>query len=237
VTVALNVRKRYSAVDAWFYDTVVAPSLAAMKPELVAEVVTALPATGEVLEVGSGGGQLCVGLAEHAPGLRVTGLDISTHQLHRARRRAAALGQRVRFVEGSAMELPFPSESFDATISYGSIKHWPDAARGIDEMLRVLASSSRAAVSPWSRRVHSLPTVPFPRQPSGESQASRVWKSLAARRFSAATVALSDPLRHRRDSLRLGLERVDRELENPVGRAVPRLGVPLTDEHPDLVEG
>ena len=138
MTVALNVRRRYSAVDAWFYDSIVAPALAAMKPDLAAEVLEALPANGQVLDVGSGGGQLCIALAERGPGLHVTGLDISADQLRRARRRAAPLGERVRFVENTAMELPFPDESFDATISYGSIKHWPDAARGVGEMLRVL---------------------------------------------------------------------------------------------------
>ena len=138
MTVALNVSKRYSMVDAWFYDTIVAPALAAMKPDLAAELLAALPANGQVLDVGSGGGQLCIALAERGPGLRVTGVDISPDQLRRARRRATALDERVRFVENTAMELPFPDESFDATISYGSIKHWPDAARGVGEMLRVL---------------------------------------------------------------------------------------------------
>jgi ubiquinone/menaquinone biosynthesis C-methylase UbiE len=138
MTVALNVTKRYSVVDAWFYDTIVAPALAAMKPDLAAEVVAALPANAQVLDVGSGGGQLCVALAERGPGLCITGLDISADQVRRARRRAAPLGERVRFVENTAMDLPFPDESFDATISYGSIKHWPDRARGVAEMLRVL---------------------------------------------------------------------------------------------------
>ena len=36
------------------------------------------------------------------------------------------------------MDLPFPNDTFDAVISSGSIKHWPDQARGVGEMIRVL---------------------------------------------------------------------------------------------------
>ncbi len=146
MTVALDMGRRYSLADAWFYDSVIAPSLAAMKPEFAADVVAAVSDDARVLDVGSGGGQLCVELAERGPGLRVTGLDISADQLRRARRRAGALGERVEFFEGTAMELPFPDESFDATVSYGSIKHWPDAARGVTEMLRVLRPGGLFAV-------------------------------------------------------------------------------------------
>jgi SAM-dependent methyltransferase len=44
----------------------------------------------------------------------------------------------VRFVQGSALELPFEAGDFDAVVSIGSIKHWPDAARGLAECARVL---------------------------------------------------------------------------------------------------
>jgi SAM-dependent methyltransferase len=58
----------------------------------------------------------------------------------RATRRARELGlsERVRFVQGSALELPLADDSFDVVTSVASIKHWPDQGRGLSECLRVL---------------------------------------------------------------------------------------------------
>lgn len=67
-------------------------------------------------------------------------------QVARARTRAGALAPRVRFVEGSALDLPLPAELFEAAISVASIKHWPDPALGLSECVRVLAPGGWLAV-------------------------------------------------------------------------------------------
>ena len=57
----------------------------------------------------------------------------------RAQQRLAPHSSRARVVQGSALELPFDSGTFDAVVSVASIKHWPDPAKGLSECARVLA--------------------------------------------------------------------------------------------------
>lgn len=52
---------------------------------------------------------------------------------------AAGLAERIDVWEGSASQLPFADESFDAVVSTGSIHHWKDPVTGINEIHRVLA--------------------------------------------------------------------------------------------------
>lgn len=135
-----DITAAYSPAEAWIYDRVIAPAVADFAEMAQAEVLgDAL--SGElraVLDVGCGGGQIAAAIAERRPEVRVTGLDLSPDQIARATRRGAHLGDRVSFVVGSALELPFPDARFDAVYSVASIKHWPDPARGLAECVRVL---------------------------------------------------------------------------------------------------
>jgi ubiquinone/menaquinone biosynthesis C-methylase UbiE len=45
------------------------------------------------------------------------------------------------------MNIRFPEEVFDAAVSIGSIKHWPDAVRGLAEIRRVLKPGALLIVS------------------------------------------------------------------------------------------
>lgn len=127
----------YSAVESFVYDAVAAPAVVALGGQLLAELSAELPRDVEVLDVGCGGGHLALAIAEHHPGARVTGVDLSPEQIARARRRALG-ADRARFVRGSALDLPFPDGRFDVVISVASIKHWPDPGRGLEECVRVL---------------------------------------------------------------------------------------------------
>jgi ubiquinone/menaquinone biosynthesis C-methylase UbiE len=81
-------------------------------------------AASDVIErlLGSGSGScldLCCGTGLHLPGLMelgwdVTGLDISSDQLRRARER---MGEKVALVHGDAAALPFRDRCFDAVVS------------------------------------------------------------------------------------------------------------------------
>lgn len=132
-----NITRRYTRIDSWFYDRFIADAVLDSTASLVEDVVAAVPPGGSVLEVGSGGGQFAVRLAEAAPALRITGVDLSREQVKRAAQRARHQ-PNVSFRPGSALDLSFPADHFDAAVSIGSIKHWPDQAKGVAEMLRVL---------------------------------------------------------------------------------------------------
>ncbi len=128
---------RYSPLESWFYDRCIAPAVEDFAREMIDQLV-ADEGARSVLDVGSGGGQVAVLLAGRRPDARITGLDFSPEQVARATRRARALGDRVHFVVGSALEIPFPTASFDAVYSVASIKHWTDPRRGLEQCARVL---------------------------------------------------------------------------------------------------
>jgi ubiquinone/menaquinone biosynthesis C-methylase UbiE len=61
-----------------------------------------------------------------------------------------------RFEVENAMRLPYVDNSFDAVVSVGSIKHWPDPQRGITEIHRVLVPEGWAVVSETDRDVSTI---------------------------------------------------------------------------------
>jgi SAM-dependent methyltransferase len=141
-----NVRA-FDLPSAGTYDTLVASLLGGLYERVADEAAEAYP-TGTILEVGSGPGRLAVRLAQKAPGLKLTGVDISPEMSERAARRAASagLGERVRFEVGDVGALPFAEESFDGAISTLSLHHWPDPARGLAEVHRVLRPGGEARI-------------------------------------------------------------------------------------------
>lgn len=146
MSVLLDPTARYGALESWVYDRCIAPAVMDLSDRVEARLLARLPEGARVLEVGSGGGQLAVQLAGKRPDLSIVGLDLSPEQVARAAARARPVAGRVRFVEGSAMALPFDDGTFDAVLSVASIKHWPDPALGLAECARVLRAGGALAV-------------------------------------------------------------------------------------------
>jgi ubiquinone/menaquinone biosynthesis C-methylase UbiE len=92
-------------------------------------------ATGHVLEVAIGTG-LNIGL--YAPGVDLTGIDLSPAMLAIARRRAHELGRAVDLRCGNAETLPFSDASFDTVVCTFSLCAIPDYEQALGEMVRVL---------------------------------------------------------------------------------------------------
>ncbi|MDQ0286560.1 SAM-dependent methyltransferase [Desulfofundulus luciae] len=108
-----------------------------------------------VLDVGCGTGNYSLELARR--GLKVTGLDISPGMLAKARAKAQAEGLPVEFVQGDAVQLPFPDDSFDGVISVSAMEFVPDLGAALQEAYRVLKPRGRLVVgligrdSSWGR--------------------------------------------------------------------------------------
>jgi ubiquinone/menaquinone biosynthesis C-methylase UbiE len=129
------------------YDALAATVLEGFYARVAGEVAAAHPG-GNLLEVGSGPGRLAVRLAREAPGMTLTGVDISGAMVERAARRAARAGlsERVRFEVGDVAALPLSDEEFDGVVSTLSLHHWSDPTSVLAEIHRVLKPSGEARI-------------------------------------------------------------------------------------------
>ena len=100
-----------------------------------AMILAALGDRGTVLEVGAGIGTLAIRLAKE--GFHVTGLDVSTEALQRARERAKQEGVSVEWKEGFAEALPLPDKSFDYVTCCHTLEHVKDLEKAVGELKRV----------------------------------------------------------------------------------------------------
>lgn len=146
-----DITDPYGAVEAFLYDLVVAPGVLDIAVEHIEHELGSLPEGARVLDVGCGGGQIAHALLLLRPDLELTGVDLSDAQIRRARRRCRDVAARTEFVQGSALDLPFPDEAFDAIYSVASIKHWPDPATGLAECVRVLRPGGHLLVAEADR--------------------------------------------------------------------------------------
>jgi len=96
-----------------------------------------------VLDVGSGAGWLVRLIAERVPEGRVIGMGISDEMVRRARRKYVTV-ENAMFVFGSADEIPWDANFFTHVISVESAYYWPDPARGLYEIHRVLREGGTA---------------------------------------------------------------------------------------------
>jgi ubiquinone/menaquinone biosynthesis C-methylase UbiE len=106
------------------------------------------PRAGEVvLDVACGTGVVARLAAE--AGANVTGLDLNPNMLAVARGVPSA-GAPINWIEGSALDLPFPPGSFDVVLCQLGLQFFPDQERALREMRRVLRGTGRAALSVYS---------------------------------------------------------------------------------------
>lgn len=91
---------------------------------------------GKVLEVGVGTG---LSLKHYKPHLQVTGIDVSTHMLAKARKKVAK--RRMTYVEGihemDARAMELPDNHFDTVVAMYLVSVVPNPEQVIAEMARV----------------------------------------------------------------------------------------------------
>lgn len=93
-----------------------------------------LAAGKTVLDIACGDGYGAAMLARHAA--QVTGVDIDTPTVERARGKYVA--DNLRFLQGSATDIPLDDDSVDLVISFETIEHLMEQDRMLYEIRRVL---------------------------------------------------------------------------------------------------
>ncbi len=120
-------------------------------PYLIPLVEQAGVAGATVLEIGLGFGTLGQYVAQRAKTYH--GIDIAEEPVGLLQQRLAIFDRATTNVvrQGSALELPYPTESFDTVISIGTLHHTGDLARAVSEVHRVLRPGGRALIMVYNR--------------------------------------------------------------------------------------
>jgi ubiquinone/menaquinone biosynthesis C-methylase UbiE len=138
------------------------PQMALLR-KLLARNAVKLVSSGAAADIGCGPGYLAIELARAAPGLHVTGVDLSNAMLAQGIENAALAGvaHAVDFRTGDAAALPFPDGSLDLVVSTLSLHHWDDPVSVLDEIARVLRPGGAFLVFDLRRDVGPAPWLLF----------------------------------------------------------------------------
>jgi ubiquinone/menaquinone biosynthesis C-methylase UbiE len=112
----------------------------AVNREFADRVLALCPPRGRLLDVGTGPGDIAVLVAQSAPALHITAIDLGEHMLKLARDavRRAGVADRVEVARADAKATGFADASFDMVISNSLVHHIPDPPAFLREVARVL---------------------------------------------------------------------------------------------------
>ncbi|HEY2536186.1 MAG TPA: ubiquinone/menaquinone biosynthesis methyltransferase [Solirubrobacteraceae bacterium] len=148
-----EVRSMFDGI-AWIYDALNSAMTAGLHHRWRARAVdqARVGPGARVLDIATGTGDLALELARRvAPGGAVIGSDFSEGMLARAREKAGArdvvaLDAELRFEWGDGCELPYADGEFDAALNGFGLRNFPELARGLTEMVRVVRPGGRVVV-------------------------------------------------------------------------------------------
>jgi SAM-dependent methyltransferase len=116
-----------------------------------------------VLEIGLGFGTVGQYVAQRAKAYH--GIDIAEEPVGLLQQRLEVLDRATSSVvhQGSALELPYPDDSFDTVISIGTLHHTGNLARAVSEVHRVVRPGGNVLVMVYNRnsfrRLAQLPRL------------------------------------------------------------------------------
>jgi len=116
--------------------------------DLASRVSESMGSAGEVLEIACGTGILTKHLRKMLPeAVVITATDISDAMLRFAIKNRGLSG--VNYQVADATNLPFDDDSFDSVVCQFGIMFFPDKAKGLSEMVRVMKPGSTLTLNVW----------------------------------------------------------------------------------------
>lgn len=141
----------------------------------------------DVLDFGCGAGQLALYFASKGLATSITGVDIDTNALARAKATLAETPEyadTLRFVEGSVEGLPLADESVDLITAFDCLEHVMDPASILDDWARVLRPGGRVLIEwfpfkgPWGPHMEALVPLPWAHVIFGEKAMFRTAEAI-----------------------------------------------------------
>ena len=123
-----------------FYNIVSKTGIFQRNYDLLAKDILSYGNRGNCLDVGMGPGWLLIKLHEQSPTLNLHGIDISPSMVAKAAINVhkGGLAGIITVKKGDASRIPYEDSFFDAVVSTGSVHHWKEPVRALNEIHRVL---------------------------------------------------------------------------------------------------
>ena len=100
-----------------------------------------VPADGEIIDIGCGGGANLARLMERSLRAKVTGVDHSPVSVEKSRKvnADAVLKNRCKVLEASVSSLPFKDGTFAMATAFETVYFWPEIEKSFAEVRRILS--------------------------------------------------------------------------------------------------
>ena len=116
-----------------------------------------------ILDVATGTADLAIRMAKDNPSAQITGIDLSEKMLELGERKVHKknLSRQIRLETASALEMPFPDNSFDAVAVAFGVRNFDHLETGLREMVRVCRNDGLVAVLEFSHPSNPMVAVPY----------------------------------------------------------------------------